>query len=65
VQLPRTREFDEERRRYGLVFTCEGCGHFDAARERCRHEYPIDEHRASFYEGEHGVLIFCKEFEIA
>jgi len=61
VQLPRTAEFDEERERFSLRFSCEDCGHFDRAGERCRHEWPNERHRAAFT----GELIdFCKEFEL-
>jgi hypothetical protein len=65
VKLPRTPEFDCERTRYAFAFTCEECGHFDPARELCRHEYPIDEHRAAAQDASIGTLVFCKEFELA
>ena len=67
MKIARTDRFDEEARRYGLRFTCEDCGMFDAARERCRHGWPVEAHRLSRYLAppEPGSeVIFCKEFEV-
>ena len=66
MKLPRTPEFDRERTRYAFAFTCEDCGHYDQVRERCRHEYPVAEHRAAAQvPGSALPLVFCKEFELA
>jgi hypothetical protein len=62
VRLPTTPEFAHERDRFAFVFSCEACGHFDRARDACRHGYPIDEHRAIPAGAQE--LVFCKEFEL-
>jgi len=62
VRLPRTPEFDVERERFALRFSCEDCAHFDAASERCRHEWPNESHRLEPTPAE--LLDFCKEFEL-
>ena len=65
----RTKQFDDEARRYALRFTCEHCGHFDAHAEACRHEWPTGEHRLARYQAPlgdpPGEVVFCKEFELA
>ena len=66
MRLRRTPEFERERTGFALAFTCEDCGHFDAARGRCRHEYPTEPHRAAAHPAEGtGDLLFCKEFELS
>jgi hypothetical protein len=62
MMLPRTTAFAEESVRFGLVFSCEDCGNFDAARESCRHEWPTGLHRRT---ATGDVVVFCKEFEAA
>jgi hypothetical protein len=66
MHVPWDARFAEEARRYDLRFTCEDCGHFDAAREACRHGWPVELHRRSRYQRD-GVdeIVFCKEFELA
>lgn len=67
MQLARTATFDEESARFGLRFCCEDCGYFDAAAERCRHDWPTAEHRRDHYAGAEeppALLTFCKEFEL-
>jgi hypothetical protein len=61
VQLPRNPQFEDEQDRFALRFCCEDCGHFEQASERCRHEWPNDQHRRRF-RGE--MVDFCKEFEL-
>jgi hypothetical protein len=61
VHLPRDAVFDEERERYSFRFCCEDCGHWDAAAERCRHEWPNERHRLAHRSP---VVTFCKEFEL-
>jgi len=56
--------FREERRRYGLCFTCEDCAHFAPETEKCGHGYPNDEHRAARYERVGELIVFCKEWEL-
>lgn len=55
----------EQIRANRLAFTCEGCAHFCAIRERCAVLYPTTPHRAATVDalgpGEH--LDFCKMFE--
>jgi hypothetical protein len=64
----RTPRFDEEASRFALRFTCDDCGHFDAAGERCRHGWPVALHRRERYErsgeGAADEVVFCKEFEV-
>jgi hypothetical protein len=61
VRLPRTPDFDEERERFSLRFCCEDCAHWERADERCRHEWPNEQHRS----GRPSEWVdFCKEFEL-
>jgi len=62
VQLPWTPEFDVEREKFALRFSCEDCAHFDAGSEGCRHEWPNQSHRRE--PRPPGLLDFCKEFEL-
>ena len=62
VQVAHTPRFDDERERFQLKFTCEDCGHFDRARERCRHFWPNETHLLSYDKKD--VIDFCKEFEL-
>jgi hypothetical protein len=62
MRLPWTPEFDIEREQFALRFCCEDCGHFDALRERCGHEWPNEEHRLARVGPP--WLDFCKEFEL-
>jgi hypothetical protein len=55
--------FDDEAARFRLVFTCEECGHFDAARAMCAHEWPTALHRRERYLAPSPDVVFCKEFE--
>jgi hypothetical protein len=75
MRLPRTPEFEAERERFSFAFTCESCVYFqpdpdedkpdEDKRGFCRHEYPTELHRASFYSGDSaGEIVFCKEFEL-
>lgn len=66
MHLPLDPAFLEEAARYDLAFTCEDCGHFDAARERCRHEWPTELHRRRRYQDATpgAEVVFCKEFEL-
>jgi hypothetical protein len=64
VHCPRDARFDEESSRFGLAFTCEACGHFDAARDGCAHEWPTALHRrARYVDRQPADVVFCKEFE--
>lgn len=58
----------QERERFALRHTCEYCGHFDPAAQRCRHEWPTAGHRRADYEAVAaaggGEVTFCKEFEL-
>ena len=47
---------EQERTRFALRHTCEDCGHFDPAAQRCRHEWPTAGHRRADYEAEYGDL---------
>ena len=65
MQLPHTREFDQERERFAFAGSCEACAHFDPRRERCRHEYPTEPHRERTLARPDADLLFCKEFELS
>jgi hypothetical protein len=59
-------KFVEERRRYLLVHTCEGCVYRDHDRDACAHGYPDAMHREAAFEADGaGDGMFCKEFELA
>ena len=64
MRLPSTPRFDDERERFSLRFCCEDCGHFDAARARCRHDWPTELHRRERYLKDAREIVFCKEFEL-
>lgn len=69
-------QFESERSRFSLRFTCEHCTYFNPVNERCTHGYPNAEHREQRYHVEAarslatpdqpgaGALVFCKEFEL-
>lgn len=63
MHSPRDRRFDDEARRFGLVFTCESCGHFDRRVDQCAHQWPAALHRAARYAAPTATVVFCKEFE--
>jgi hypothetical protein len=60
-------QFDEERRRYGLLANCEDCAYRVPETGRCAHRFPNLEHLRArwdhFEEGDH--VVFCKDFEPA
>jgi len=62
VQSKRDAQFEVERQRYGLQFTCETCMWYGAAGE-CVQGYPNREHSQSFYEDVLQPLLFCKGYE--
>jgi hypothetical protein len=71
VRLDWSADFDEERTRFHLRCFCEDCGHFDVAREACRHGWPTELHRARSISrslpaepASPRPLVFCKEFEL-
>jgi hypothetical protein len=64
VRLPWTPEFDAERERFAFRYCCEDCAHFDAPRERCRHEWPNELHREREKSLVPEFCDFCKEFEL-
>jgi len=60
-------QFQAERTRFALRFTCEHCTYFQVELERCSHGYPNAEHRDARYlyrDGAQTELVFCKEFEL-
>ncbi len=61
VALP---QFESDRARFRLRFTCEQCAYFHVDSERCTHGYPNAEHRDAYYQAGAGALVFCKEFEL-
>jgi hypothetical protein len=65
VKLPQDARFRDEAARLSLRFQCEHCGLYDAARDRCAHGFPTDEHRAARYVDPDAPLSFCKDFELA
>jgi hypothetical protein len=56
----------EEASRAALRFECDDCAHFDDARTRCAHGYPVAPHRPGPLAGlAFGrSIVFCKEFEL-
>ena len=65
MNVPRDPRFDDEAERFALRFTCEDCGHFDAATELCAHEWPTALHRIARYrDPATREVVFCKEFEL-
>ncbi len=50
MRIARDSIFDQEARRLGLAFCCEDCGQFDPVQERCRHEWPTEDHRRARYQ---------------
>jgi hypothetical protein len=52
----------DEVRAFALRFACEDCAHFDAARSRCLHGYT---ERPRVTDLDRGLVVFCKEFELA
>ncbi len=52
---------ESEAERYAFRFRCDDCCHFDGA--RCGDDWPTPEHRLPLARG--GVVVFCKQFEIA
>jgi hypothetical protein len=63
----RDARFEDEAARFQLRFTCEDCGYFDEARERCKHDWPTKLHRRARYQGPPAPsdeVVFCKEFEL-
>ena len=72
-------QFESERTRFRLRFTCEHCTYFHVEHEACTHGYPNAEHRESRYQPSEQQalpsadtqtqvdtveLVFCKEFEL-
>ncbi|MDP3279352.1 MAG: hypothetical protein Q8Q09_29445 [Deltaproteobacteria bacterium] len=55
--------FAHERSAFALVFSCEGCAHFDRGVDACVHRYPIERHVLRAFENANGGT-FCKEFEL-
>jgi hypothetical protein len=65
MRLPQYPEFQRDRARFGLRFTCEHCALFDPEPGSCAHGFPTDEHRLAYYERSDVPLVFCKDFELA
>ena len=63
MHTARDERFDDEAARFRLAFTCDECGHFDAARGACAHEWPDALHRLARYQRPSDDVVFCKEFE--
>ena len=62
MKLAQDERFRAERQSFRLRFTCEDCALFDARTEKCAHSFPTEEHRRG---ATHGLVVFCKEFELA
>ena len=62
MKLVRDARFDDESARFSLRMHCEDCALFDARTEKCAHSFPTEEHRR---DAKHGLVVFCKEFELA
>lgn len=57
---PRLRE---EAARFGFLFSCEACAHFDSNAGSCVNGYSNQDHRSALLD-ERESLEFCKEFEL-
>jgi hypothetical protein len=55
--------FRHEVRRYGLLYTCESCVHYDTGRRSCANGYSTDPHRQQDLM-QLRQLSFCKTFEL-
>lgn len=65
MRLPMTPAFRDERDRLDLRFCCEDCAYFDAAVDRCAHDWPEAQHRQAYYDDPNCPdIVFCKEFEL-
>ena len=53
----------DEARRFGFLFACPDCAHFDPAGDRCSLGYPSAPHKVPDLEGREEV-VFCKYFEL-
>lgn len=53
----------EEAAEFRLRYTCEDCGHFESAVERCSLGYPERPHRLVPLQVDQ-TLVFCKEFDL-
>jgi hypothetical protein len=65
MRLPQYPDFQRDRMRFALRFTCEHCALYDPERDACAHGFPTEEHRTSWYEYSDAPLVFCKDFELA
>jgi hypothetical protein len=68
MRVPVGPDFDDERDRFALRFTCEDCAYAlprpgDDPSISCKHGWPTDEHRLRTV-GAGGMVTFCKEFEL-
>ncbi len=57
-------QFQDERVRFALRFSCEQCIYFAVDSERCSHGYPNAQHREAHTQTDGAELVFCKEFEL-
>lgn len=64
MRLPVTPEFERDRRRYALRFTCEDCAHFERGPGECSFTFPTHEHRDAAYVPPYESVVFCKAFEL-
>jgi hypothetical protein len=64
MRLPQYPEFQRDRVRFDLRFTCEHCALFDPPSGSCAHGFPTAEHRLEYYECSDVPLVFCKDFEL-
>lgn len=65
MKLPQYPDFQRDRARFALRFTCEHCALYDPEHEACAHGFPTQEHRSACYERSDALLVFCKDFELA
>ena len=67
MEVPFTKRFEEQRRRYAFRFTCEDCAHFDPRDGSCLHEFPNEMHRRGYYKEppRPATILFCKDFDLA
>jgi hypothetical protein len=64
VRIPGSPEFEHQRRRFALRFTCEACAHFERDAQGCSFGFPDTDHRDARYRGGPADVVFCKAFEL-
>ena len=70
MKFPLTQQLIDEAKQFNLRSSCVHCFYFDAATQRCKHDWPNEDSRrwpldAKDSNGETPTEVaFCKEFEL-